>query len=1086
MLVNAKKDDFEREDEEAERLVREAPKKKPPRRDRRREHMESDQDPDTDGDPDLKGKDRSLNYKIIGGSVVQNVLRRYAADKIPAKSKETGETVFINPETLKKEPGKYEEIKEEETKKAPEEEKGAPEEPSLEDAVKKTPGLEDAIKADPDAPASTLFPGVKLPEGVNTLADVGRALAEAETAKKEDPPKKTKKKDTEPEDEGPQEEEEPKEPSLSKEKGIGEPKRRTVSSAERSEAIYALSETFPPEIAAKLISQRIHPDDAKMMINAYNASKSREVRDLSGYAAKVSSFYETDPDKVQPPAKWPNSQGVKVAFEDLSPEEKADAYRQHQMQVVAMSLAAKEILKDRLSFKGKIPEQLAASMASKMLKPGGNEEGSLKLAEQVFDSTVESGEHASISDRMVKKLLATVGGNPEAKAIAKSYFEANDYLQAKAKFLGKDGFSEDSFPSVIASGLLDAKKFFAKRAEVYGDKENPASKHFEVQVMTKLKELDPKKHGQVRNLLSRVSARDYEKAKKAYEKRLEAWQKHRTGSPPEPPVEPFSYSGAKDSKALKKEGQGLWDDMLSRAGTSKTASKIAYRHLISSYLKGYSMAHETASQTKEALYHGIDPAENYPTAPYRGWQQAHQRDLGESDYEIIIDSAKEWMSSPVLASGFEGVPDQQYRHALDLAIQSSPYSRAIDVQTYNVLLSRLQGVPEPGLDQSGVLTKMAAGNRVQLEKKVYAKFPPDSKSKHGSRLKVMLTGKTAEVLRKSSYSLVFLDELSDKELETLADTVKVKTAGYSYATETASFILYGKGPFNRDVTNDINTYSMQFRDDEGEVHDDAAMKIVNHKSGPIATRGDEMQGMTQEVLVTLQFPKGAQEETFKALQAVAGLHKLKAEKARPGQKPGLRKSEPVKRQSKSGLRGLRATIDAGDTTSPSIASLVKTTSESTNGERQMLRLSNEQKGKADQLLGRLDKVADVIQKNASKWGIPFDEAKKIVNTLDKVADDAEAVIYGEDSLHTRQAEVLLNDADFTKAAKANLGEETFTKAAKVIQRDSDEPYMDTFINPMKPIQTDADEPYMSAYGDDQSSAVETGEDATGRDLAPGA
>jgi len=37
---------------------------------------------------------------------------------------------------------------------------------------------------------------------------------------------------------------------------------------------------------------------------------------------------------------------------------------------------------------------------------------------------------------------------------------------------------------------------------------------------------------------------------------------------------------------------------------------------------------------------------------------------------------------------------------------------------------------------------------------------------------------------------------------------------------------------------------------------------------------------------------------------------------------------------------------------------------------------------------------------------------------------------------------------------------------------------------MKPIQTNADEPYMSAYGDDQSSAVNHGKSTIGRPLAP--
>lgn len=59
----ATKSPGERSDEEARRLVRPPSKKKPPRKDRRRERMQDESDPDLDSDPDLKDKDLSLNYK---------------------------------------------------------------------------------------------------------------------------------------------------------------------------------------------------------------------------------------------------------------------------------------------------------------------------------------------------------------------------------------------------------------------------------------------------------------------------------------------------------------------------------------------------------------------------------------------------------------------------------------------------------------------------------------------------------------------------------------------------------------------------------------------------------------------------------------------------------------------------------------------------------------------------------------------------------------------------------------------------------------------------------------------------------------
>ena len=115
---------------------------------------------------------------------------------------------------------------------------------------------------------------------------------------------------------------------------------------------------------------------------------------------------------------------------------------------------------------------------------------------------------------------------------------------------------------------------------------------------------------------------------------------------------------------------------------------------------------------------------------------------------------------------------------------------------------------------------------------------------------------------------------------------------------------------------------------------------------------------------------------------------------------------------------------------------------------------------ANNALTRLDKIAHAIQSNYEAWGMPFDTAKDIVNDLDKTADAIELAAFGKESFTRRQAEV--------------------------IQREADEPYMQTFANPMAPIQTEADEPYMKAYGNpDQSSVVQHGKSTSGRPLAPG-
>lgn len=113
---------------------------------------------------------------------------------------------------------------------------------------------------------------------------------------------------------------------------------------------------------------------------------------------------------------------------------------------------------------------------------------------------------------------------------------------------------------------------------------------------------------------------------------------------------------------------------------------------------------------------------------------------------------------------------------------------------------------------------------------------------------------------------------------------------------------------------------------------------------------------------------------------------------------------------------------------------------------------------ADRILGSLDRVAHTIQTKYAEWGMPFEVAKELVNTLDKTADEIEVGAFGKESFVRRQAEV--------------------------IQREPDEKYMDTFQNPQQPRQVESDEPYMSAYKSDDSSGVHHGKSTTGKPLAP--
>lgn len=1004
MRVLATKSDAEREDDEASRLVREAPKAKPPRRDRRRERMDTERDPDTAGDPDLKGKDTSLNYKSIGGSTVERLALRFAValtarknpprgskrkNKIPARSKETGDKVFISPETLRSEPGKYEKWRPREEDEdyspfdavkdvqnsPPDEATPKPEKQAK--PKKKTKGKPPlATEFEPQVVKLTDEPSeddheyeeIDLDEDENDKPKAeGEGEPKAEGGKKGKPKKpkakpKSKGDDGKGEGKGDEKPEKPEakkpapEPTVADRLGIKPPQQREASAEERAEAALVLADTLPPELAARLIAKGIHPDDAKTVVSSYRAANARPVGNPGEFAAKAAKVYQTNPDKVEPPKTWRTAEGKKVPFEDLAPDEQASAYRQHQMQVVAVSLAAQGQLEQKLTFGGVMPADIAKVVTASML--GGGKEGDPR---KVFEAVTGTAGFSRIAEGTAKQMLAAVKGNDTAHALVQAFLEANDYKKAKDLYLGKGTFSERDDPKSIADGLRSARDFFKVRGSAYGGDAHEGAKRFETKVLAKLREIEPKKYQEVRRALDEEDARVYEASLKAYRKARADYDRQKKvydGLPnarrgdeptaPVAPIEPANYSNAKKPDQLKGEGRELWDDLFDRAGVKKTGAVVASKYLISSYLNRIAMDRTSDDRSKRALYHGVSPGAGYVREPYPAPTQVPSRGLAEADFEKILASAQQWLGSTVLTQGMTGLDaDQKSRFALDLALSDGAYN--LDATVYESVLARMLGTVDPG----SVLKTAAA-----LETQIFRKFPPDSKSKSGGRLNVMLTGSAAKALKKPSYTTVALSDLSAADLQKLAEAMNVKMAS-------------------------------------------------EHSSSSFASAGEATTSTT------------------------------------------------------SNGRPITETVN-------------------------MLRLSSEQKTSANQSLATIDKTAQLIQDNYKAWGIPFKIAKEMVNRLDKTADAVESLVYGERSLQNRQAEVAVQSEDFVKEALTEglISRGEFAKAAKVIQRDSDESYMETFGNPHKPIETDADEPYMSAYGDDQSSAVNDGEDSTGRDLAP--
>lgn len=1130
----ATKDHVERETEETERLVRPSPKVKPPRHDKRRELVDPDKDPDLD----TSDKDLSKNFKDIGGSIGDRVLKRWAADEAPAKpkkvkvrSKETGWVGWISEDSLKSHAGDYEPVKDEapevqkpsgpekaEAPQAPTEAK--PEAaPPIDDAKAKVDLLSLGKKnhqvewtlnnlMDPNGvlghfadkyPAESLLQGQKLPDGIKTVGDLRRVLrSESESAPEEKPPEKTKGKKTkspkkpkveesvaehpdlkkeqaeavdrikavkeelkeDPKSEGAKAElaaqkevlksisevsklrkqldeakaqldafnaankppaqappatqapaapapaapaapaptapaaspaptaapagkpkaEKPKskkdkapkgspvppppagkgttppaapaeEPKPEAETPDGEtqnpevapgPQRRPVSKAEEHAAINLIVHSFPPGVAAKLtlLDPPLHPDDVHALISDYNVAKSISVPTgkLDELRDKAAKFYATDPSTVPPPKLVKNKHGFPVPFDKLPAEEQTEELRKHQIRTVAMSLAAKDAISKNLQKKAKAPAPLAEAMADFMLSgkeespdertmrasqkaeslfyntigaikevepqdnqppksatqesapasssPGSGGKSDKKAPEKRpkernrFDqeSTPKQEEYPPVSPGMVKKILKS-SSDPAVKRLAVGYFQAQDYKQARKLFLdprSPSAMSEHQAPDEIAGNLIKASEFLRDRASNYPANliTQDTAQTFRGRVLKQLSTLAPTKMAKVQELLDEDDNQQYDKAVKAYPKVLREYSKHSAKAEKEADSDYADYSeqlkkGGKDldpplsaaerlermgivepqepkkpprydltrssSEDLGKDAKAMWDDF-----TTKTASSgnIVSRVLNRTQGHPFSTYSNPSAMGRTAVYWGVAPQD---TKPYEGWEQPQARDLGESDYSLVLKAARGWLKNPMLKTVEGGVRDTQLRAALDLALREENYDAALHPVLYNHLLARLAGVPED---------------------------------------------------------------------ETLLTVTASKTA---------------RNPMSNKVELEI--------------------------------------------------------------------------------------------------------------------------------------------AQADKFLARLDRIASVVQENHAKWGMEFEAAKALVNQIDKLADEIESATYGVDSMTRRQASVL------------------GVKTAEVVQRDSDEKYMDTFKNPMSPKQTEADEPYMKAYGDDQSSAVHHGKSSTGKPLA---
>ncbi len=526
-------------------------------------------------------------------------------------------------------------------------------------------------------------------------------------------------------------------------KPIPPPIRPEVSPDEQASANFNLKQAFKkyPVLGQRVAGLGLHPNDVSQVLGIYQRAKAMKVKpdDLQGMIddAHKNGLYTTDPTTILPPKAGLNKNGQKTAWKNLTPEEQSEAYAAHRNEVIGTTMALRDMVNDTFQKLG-VPKQFSDTLALARLSrvPGEtNTQRALRarpMATRLFDQGLKSNaEPRAVSEDEIKRTLAAIGDDPLTQSLAVAQFQANDYLQAREKFLSQT--DEREHPRNIAAHIREASKFLrdadSRYPEEYRTGETPEL--YRKRVMSRLTALTPEKAAQIQPEIQKLDADDYDKTAEAHETATKKWKKAdvdyrkaeakaqreydkevakvtgpspyrgrriksvierladqgiREPIPPRPlRPKPPGYDLVRNPPGGQAQsGSSLWRRLLRGLTASE---RVVERFRVSSCSPGDAMGTSTPDKqagVKLGLYWGVDPNDARSKAkevniPHRGWEQAQARDLSEADYKSILAKAREWMKVPVLARILDegttegntlgAVKDIQFRAALDLAIR---------------------------------------------------------------------------------------------------------------------------------------------------------------------------------------------------------------------------------------------------------------------------------------------------------------------------------------------------------------------------------------------------------------------------------
>ena len=461
-------------------------------------------------------------------------------------------------------------------------------------------------------------------------------------------------------------------------KPVPPPKRREVSEDETTAAnmqLRAISRQYPV-MAVRLQNLGLHPDDIQQVAGTYQRAKAMKLKpeQLEDWIkdAQKKGLYTVDPAAVMPPKEGYDKNGDKKPWKELSPEEQSHAYAMHRNEVVATTLAMRDMATEAFQTLG-IPPNMSNTLALARLShvPGEDQKQratrARPMAQRAFDQMLAAGSTAvPIKPEAIKRTLEAVGDDPLARQLAIAQFQANDYQQARAQFLdpnSPDHIDERDPARNIAAGMRAASEFLREKDDAYPSESRVGSmaQWFRRRVLSRLMALDPEKAAEVQPEIQKMDADDwdeqkktrdeadkkykkeftkYKKARDKIEREYEAdLRKHQPSAgdpyrtviplksvkerladagisepvepPPLPPQPPGYDLVRKTPRGQSQSGQSLWRRLFNKEGSSQ-AERVTARFLYSSCATGRTMGSNPtdrrASTDRTGVYCGVDPA----------------------------------------------------------------------------------------------------------------------------------------------------------------------------------------------------------------------------------------------------------------------------------------------------------------------------------------------------------------------------------------------------------------------------------------------------------------------------------------------